>query len=203
MDEYGDHARLYDPLVGPFLGPVHKGMVQWLAARHALSVLDVCCGTGLLAGHAQSAGLFPVGADLSPGMLAQARTKHPSISFIETDAAALPMPEGAFDAATISFALHEKPRQVALDIFHEALRVTRPGGSVLVADYRRPVRRKSVVTGWGIRGVERLAGREHHRYFKAFMQAGGTEGFLAEAGVDGQLMRVHFSGWCGVYWVGR
>lgn len=197
MDEYGSHASLYDPVVGPFLRPTHRDMAE-LVERAGKTVLDICCGTGLFAGIADSTGLVVTGVDLSPAMLNVARENHPHIDFIEHDASQLPLEDNSYDAATICFALHEKPRPVGLAIIREAQRVVRPGGTLVVADYCTP-ERPSRLTGWAIRCVERLAGREHHAHFKDFMRLGGSDGFFAEAGLQAQKWTTHMSGWSGVY----
>lgn len=198
MDEYARFARLYDPIVGPPLRPLHRAMVRELKRRGCGSVIDLCCGTGLFLGMAAESGLAAFGMDLSPDMLAVAREKYPSLNLIEGDATATPHPDNHFDAATISFGLHEKPDEIARAIFREALRLTRPGGVVLVADYRRP-ESGGLLSGWGIRLVERLAGRDHFTSFKAYMAQGGSEGFLKSEGVAFELVRTSMSGWAGLF----
>lgn len=198
MDEYGGLARLYDPLVGPFLRPVHASMLDALPSKPG-ATLDLCCGTGQFAGAARRRRVPVTGIDLSPAMLTVARTRHPRIPFIRANAACLPLAANHFDNATISFALHEKSRRTALDIMKEAVRVVRPGGCVVVADYRTPAHPRSRITGWGIRAVERMAGREHHAHFRAYMEAGGTEALLAEAGLEAHRTATRMGGWCGVF----
>ncbi len=119
MDEYRNHASLYDLLVGPFLHSTHRDIVDIVKVHGCSSLLDICCGTGLLVGKAVAAGLKPVGTDLSPAMLDIARSNHPGVDFFQHDASELPMEDGSFDAVTVSFALHEKPRDVALLLFEK------------------------------------------------------------------------------------
>lgn len=198
MDEYARFARLYDPIVGPPLRPLHRAMVRELKRRGCGSVIDLCCGTGLFLGMAAESGLTAFGMDLSPDMLTVAREKYPSLNLIEGDASATPHPDKHFDAATISFGLHEKPDEIARAIFRETLRLVRPGGVVLVADYRRPDS-GAFLSGWGIRLVEWLAGRDHFTSFKAYMAQGGSEGFLKSEGVAFELVRTSMSGWAGLF----
>lgn len=198
MDEYAQHAHLYDPIVGPFLRSTHRDIVDIIKGRGKRSVLDLCCGTGLLAGKAHVSGLDVTGLDISPAMLAVARSMYPNIPFIECDATQTPLDEGPFDAITISFVLHEKPWETAQAILREALRLTRPDGLIVVADYRRPIHRRSF-TQWGIRCVERMAGREHHAHFREYMKRGGSHSFLVEAGFSATLHTTHMKGWSGVF----
>lgn len=199
MDEYARFAALYDPVIGPFLRPIHKGMLSALSAHHCHKVVDLCCGTGLMAGMASDAGLTPVGVDVSPAMLSVARQKHPHATFIDGDASNLFFSDNEFDAATISFALHEKPMDVARAILAEAVRVIRPGGLILVADYRLPTSRQSRLAGWAISTVERIAGKEHYDHFSRYMNNGGTETFLAQSGLPGQPVKTFMSGWVGLF----
>ncbi len=65
-----------------------------------MSVLDVACGTGIVARTAADR-LGPaatvVGLDASPAMLAVARRLRPDLAWAEGDAHAAPYPDGAFD----------------------------------------------------------------------------------------------------------
>lgn len=199
MDKYRIHAILYDQLIGPFLHPTHKDMVDILNAHGCRTLLDLCCGTGLFAGKARQVGLNPLGVDLSPAMLGVACANYPDIEFLDNDASDLPLVQGSFDAVTISFALHEKPREIAHAIIQEAVRLVGKGGLLVVADYRYPTEKKSPFTGWGIRFVERIAGKEHNAHFQDYMKRGGSEAFLAEAGLNATCRTTHMGGWSGVF----
>ena len=198
MDEYGRIASLYDPLVGRPLRPIHRVMAKRLAET-SRTVLDLCCGTGLLAGQALGRGLAVTGVDLSPHMLAVARAKRPGAQYILADASALPLPDNGFGGAAISFALHEKPLSTARAILAEARRVVRPDGFILVADYLPPGPGQSWLTGRVIRLVERLAGRDHHARFLEYMENGGALPLLARAGLSAHLERTFMDGWVGLY----
>lgn len=97
-------------------------------------VLDVACGTGILARTA--AGLVGaegsvVGLDINEGMLAVARRKAPSIEWRLAPAEAMPFDSGSFDAVVSQFGLmFFEDRQVAI---REMVRVLRPGGRLAVA----------------------------------------------------------------------
>ena len=200
MDQYRRIAPLYDPLVGPALRPVHRAMVEALRPLGPARLLDLCCGTGLLSGQAAQAGIRTLGVDLSGDMLDVARRRRPEAEYLLADATALPLPDQAFDAAVISFALHEKPETTARSILAEARRVVRRGGRILVADYKTPGR--GLLAGAAIRIVERLAGREHHDCFRRYMEAGGAVSLLSGAGLTGRCVQSFLSGWVGLYSVG-
>ena len=205
MDEYQKHATFYDPFVGPFLHATHGDMVNLVQKHGCRTVLDLCCGTGLFIGAAQKAGLMATGVDISPAMLNVARKNHPEVAFLECDASSLPEEKGAYDAVTISFALHEKPRAAALAIIKEGVRLVRNGGLLVVADYRMPEKKNSFgspfsfCVGLGIRCVEYMAGKEHNAHFYDYMERGGSEAFFVEAGLEATGMVTHMGGWSGVF----
>lgn len=118
-----------------------RGEVVALAGLDASSrVLDVATGTGAQArAFANKAGDV-VGIDLSEAMLRIARRERglPNLMFRRADAAELPFDDASFDVACISFALHEMPASIRERVIGELVRVTRPGGTIIVVDYAPP-----------------------------------------------------------------
>jgi SAM-dependent methyltransferase len=98
-------------------------------------VLDVGCGTGLLAAHLAGAGYEVVGVDASPGMLAEATGQGLAGAFAAFSTG-LPFADNSFDLALSVATLHhlETPVRVAFTIA-EMGRVVRPGGHVLLWDH--------------------------------------------------------------------
>jgi ubiquinone/menaquinone biosynthesis C-methylase UbiE len=90
--------------------------------------LDVCCGTGAGLRVLRSLCQGPVtGADLSTGMLTQARSAHAGATWVRADARGLPF-TGAFDLAVSFGALgHFLPAERPA-LFASARRALRPGG---------------------------------------------------------------------------
>ncbi len=58
----------------------------------------------------------------------------------QRDSAALGFADGTYDQCVIFFLLHEQPEAVRRRTLSEALRVTRPGGRVVLVDYHLPRR---------------------------------------------------------------
>jgi ubiquinone/menaquinone biosynthesis C-methylase UbiE len=84
-------------LVGPLFRPFAEAMVDELAPAAGERVLDIACGTGIVARLARQrvgATGAVVGVDLSAPMLAVAREVAPDIDWREGDAVALPLAEG-------------------------------------------------------------------------------------------------------------
>ncbi len=99
-------------------------------------VLDLAAGTGASSVPLARSGAEVVAADFSEGMLAVGRVRHPELEFVTADAMALPFDDESFDAVTISFGLRNVERpQVALA---ELLRVTKPGGRIVVCEFSHP-----------------------------------------------------------------
>ncbi len=98
------------------------------------SVLDVACGTGVLARAVASREGFTgsvTGLDPNPGMLAVARRSAPDIDWRRGTAEALPFPDETFDIVVSQFGLmlFTSPRAA----LQEMSRVLRSGGDLLVA----------------------------------------------------------------------
>ncbi|HEY8523852.1 MAG TPA: ubiquinone/menaquinone biosynthesis methyltransferase [Acidimicrobiales bacterium] len=107
--------------------------VRSLALRRGSVVADLACGTGDLCVELESAGLAPIGIDLSFGMLAAARTDAP---LVQGDALRLPLRSGSVDGVTCGFALRnlvELPPFLA-----ELARVVRPGGRIALLEVATP-----------------------------------------------------------------
>jgi demethylmenaquinone methyltransferase/2-methoxy-6-polyprenyl-1,4-benzoquinol methylase len=110
--------------------------------RHGLKpgqhVLDVACGTGLVA--VEAARILGTAENItcldpSEGMLAVARTKLPA-KFVQGRAEQMPLAENSFDFLTMGYALRHVTSLEAT--FREYLRVLRPGGKVLILEVTKP-----------------------------------------------------------------
>ena len=204
-DEYAWAAPVYDPATAWALTPLRRELAA-LAQRavspdhhqRSVSVLDVCCGTGQQCRIFEQAGLHAVGVDLSPAMLAKARPQRSRSRLLRCDAARLPFATGVFPCTTIALALHEKSPGVREYIFLEMLRVTRPGGLLLVADYQAPDGWSRSILSLGIKGVERLAGKAHHACYAGWMRGGGLAGYLAHMAVSPLEIRPRMFGLLGI-----
>ncbi len=77
--------------------------------------------------------------------------------------------DNEFDAAIMSFALHETFAETARNIFHESQRIVRPGGKIIVVDYGFD-HKTHVLGKFATRAVEKFVGGDHYRNFKFFIQ---------------------------------
>jgi SAM-dependent methyltransferase len=124
-------AEFYEATFVPAL------FAEWadtLVAAAALTtdekMLDVACGTGIVARKAAEKAGTVVGLDRNDAMLAVARRLRPDLDWRQGDAAALPFDDGQFDVVASQAALMFFADQVAA--LAEMRRVSTPDGRVIV-----------------------------------------------------------------------
>lgn len=124
-----NYERYFVPAIGR---PVAAGLVEAAEPRPGERVLDVACGTGIVARLAAER-VGPDGAveglDPNPGMLAVARGAAPadaSVAWHQAPAEAMPLPDGSFDVVLCGMGLQffsDRPAGL-----REMRRVLAPGG---------------------------------------------------------------------------
>lgn len=152
-DSYSENAaENYERYFVPSIGhPVAAALVEAADLREGERVLDVACGTGIVARLA-AARVGPQGAvaglDPNPGMLAVARaaasdaasgvpsdaasdstSSHAAIAWHEAPAESMPVPDGGFDVVLCSMGLQFFSDRVAG--LREMRRALVPGGRLL------------------------------------------------------------------------
>lgn len=114
--------------------PAQDEMISLLTARESSRVVDIACGTGILAARiadeVQPDQIF--GVDLSEGMLAQAALRSTAVRWLTAPAEQLPFEDGSLDAVVSTSAFHFFNQPAALREFH---RVLAPGGFAAVATF--------------------------------------------------------------------
>lgn len=119
---------------------VYDHLVALSGAGPGDRVLDVGCGTGYLtrrAARAVSPAGRVVGVDPSAPLIAYARrASPPGCTFHVAGGEAIPEPECSFDVVASSLALHHIPGELRSAVVQEMYRVLRPGGRLLIADFR-------------------------------------------------------------------
>ncbi|MFT4148481.1 MAG: demethylmenaquinone methyltransferase [Micrococcaceae bacterium] len=113
-----------------------KKVVNTLNMKAGQKLLDLAAGTGVSSEPFAAAGVDVTACDFSPGMIAVGKKQRPNINFVEGDAMDLPFKDNVFDAATISFGLRnvQDPKKA----LSEMLRVTKPGGMLVVCEFSHP-----------------------------------------------------------------
>lgn len=151
-------AKAYENLHVPALFQQWAPRVLDAARIHPGNrVLDVACGTGVLARealHRVGASGFVAAIDPDPGMIAVAKELAPAIEFRAATADSLPYPQASFDAVVSQFGLMFFPdRAKAL---REMLRVLTPDGTIAVAVWDRLENSDAYPEEVGL--LERMAG---------------------------------------------
>jgi SAM-dependent methyltransferase len=130
-----DAAEVYESCFVPAIfGAWASPVADAAGIRRGNKVLDVGCGTGVLAREAlrrvgQEGQV--VGLDLNEGMLAVAARSEPKIEWRRGDAASLPFGDVSFDVVVSQFALMYFPDRAAS--LREMWRALGPGGRLAVA----------------------------------------------------------------------
>ena len=199
-DAYRHIAPVYDAVTASFLRGPRRALAETCAGLGARRVLDMGCGTGTLAAMLREQTDFAVGLDRSDAMLAagvrgrreraanDSGVQHPARPgqesrrplFVLGDAADPPFVPGSFDALLYALILHETTADA--DALLEAGFALAP--LALVLEWRMPERNLDALCAAWVHIIERLAGREHYRQFRAFMRAGGVRGLARRVGAS-------------------
>ena len=124
-------------------------------------------------------GLEAKGVDLSEAMLAVAAQGEHSADCELQDATQMDYDDERFELVTTTFALHEKKHETARKIVEEMVRLTAEGGEILIVDYELSDK-TSLLSKTMIYLIERFAGGEHYKNFKAYLAKGGLTALLAD-----------------------
>jgi ubiquinone/menaquinone biosynthesis C-methylase UbiE len=134
---YASLAPTYDRRWRHYIDTSLAKVVSALSLGGDERILDVACGTGELERllFARWPGVHVTGADLCPKMLREARAKHLAgdVSWVETDAARLPLLDGQFDVVICANSFHYFPGPV--DCLRDFRRALAPGGKVVLLDW--------------------------------------------------------------------
>jgi ubiquinone/menaquinone biosynthesis C-methylase UbiE len=132
----GSIPEYYDRHLGPmFFEPYAQDLAGRVRVPEGGAVLEVACGTGRVTGLLRERlpeSVRMTATDLNDAMLDYARRQFPEgpgLMWRQADAAALPFPDGSFDAVVCQFGYMFVPdKETAM---REARRVLRSGGSLL------------------------------------------------------------------------
>jgi len=112
--------------------PPAAKLVKFAQVQPGQRVLDIGCGTGVVAISAARHGAKVSGLDLTPVLVERARKNAGvagvDVEFIEGDAEAPPYPDNTFDLVLSQFGHMFAPRPAV--VVREMLRVLKPGGRI-------------------------------------------------------------------------
>jgi ubiquinone/menaquinone biosynthesis C-methylase UbiE len=141
LDKYQRIAPLYDILDLPFERGRYSSLRPQLFQNMTGQLLDAGIGTGRNCAYYPPSAIVS-GIDISPGMLARARIRCPTLAaggrLYQMDVTALKFPSGMFDAAVSSFLFCVLPDRLQVPALRELGRVVKPGGQIRLLEYVRP-----------------------------------------------------------------
>lgn len=127
---------LNDVLTFGLVGRWRRRTTGAVAPRFGERILDLAAGTGTSSVPFAVAGASVFPTDISMGMLRVGKRQHAGLDFVAGDALQLPYADASFDAVTISYGLRNVEDTAAA--LTEMLRVTKPGGRVVIAEFSTP-----------------------------------------------------------------
>ena len=184
---------LYRLLIDPLLASVRASVIA--KTDRSSRVMDIACGTGTLALELASKVSEVKAIDLDADLISYASVRAVksgmgNIRFETRDASDLSMyPDKQFDIAVTSMSVHQFEAQLAVKILSEMKRIA---SEVIIADYNHPLSHN--FSGKVAKGIERLAGGDHYRNFRNYMNSGGLRYFTDKAGLVIKSAHIRGSG---------
>ena len=174
-----------------------KAATKIIAPAPGMQILDLAAGPGSSSEPLHKAGATVFATDFSEGMLAVGRKSRPYLNFSKADALNLPFEANRFDVVTISYGLRntvEYPKALA-----EALRVTKPGGRMVVVEFSHPTWRpfRTIYTEYLMKALPAIARKtssnpDAYVYLAESIRAWPNQNSLAAA--------MEEAGWSQVSW---
>ena len=134
------HADSYHAFFAPVTEHAAEPLLSAARVRAGMRVLDVACGSGVIAKHAAKRGGSVIGVDLAPRMLELAARLNPDCTFREASVESMPFEDGWFDALVCAFGIGHFPDAPAAAA--ECARVVRAGGRCAFAWWDLPARNR-------------------------------------------------------------
>ena len=174
-----------------------KATTAIIAPKAGMVILDLAAGPGSSSEPLYKAGATVFATDFSEGMLAQGRKARPYLNFSKADALNLPFEANRFDVVTISYGLRNTVTyEKAL---FEALRVTKAGGRIVIAEFSQPTNRifRTIYTKYLMRLLPAIAKKtssnpDAYLYLAESIRAWPDQAALAES--------LKKAGWSNVSW---
>ena len=174
-----------------------KATTAIIAPKAGMQILDLAAGPGSSSEPLYKAGATVFATDFSEGMLAQGRKARPYLNFSKADALNLPFEANRFDVVTISYGLRNTVTYEKALI--EALRVTKPGGRIVIAEFSQPTNRifRTIYTKYLMRLLPAIAKKtssnpDAYVYLAESIRAWPDQAALAES--------LKKAGWSNMSW---
>lgn len=201
-DPYAGKVKFYGAVIDRLNQSIHAIAYKMAPVQSGSRVLDIGCGTGAQLARYVDAGCVVSGVDLSPSMLEAAKTRLGlEVDLQLADATQLPFADDTFDVVTASMFIHELDPRIRANVLAEVERVLGSDGRAVIVEFDSDPRkgfkaktRRAVSTVF-----ERIAGSDHHRNFKIFIDSSGVVGALTEVGLTVSETRTFPGGDLAIY----
>jgi demethylmenaquinone methyltransferase/2-methoxy-6-polyprenyl-1,4-benzoquinol methylase len=165
--------------------------------KPGMVILDLAAGPGSSSEPLFKAGATVFATDFSEGMLAQGRKVRPYLTFSKADALNLPFEANSFDVVTISYGLRN-----TADVdkaLAEALRVSKPGGRMVVVEFSHPTWRpfRTIYTKYLMRLLPAIARKTSSNPDAYIYLAESIRAWPDQAGLAARMEK---AGWTSVTW---
>ncbi len=139
-------TRFYDPVVRMTTRErrVKQHLLDSLDIRPGSTVLDLGCGTGTMTVWLKQRypGASVIGLDADAAILEMARAKSRratvDVSYLEANATAIPLPDGAVQCVISSLFFHHLETGQKCQVLTEIVRILEPNGELHISDWGRP-----------------------------------------------------------------
>jgi len=138
-----DHPFMVNRILWGQYHKIAADTVKLLSTESDYSLAEISCAYGEIipkigeGSNAKEIHLF----DIAPIQLDQARKKitanntQEKFHMFEANAEKIPLADNAVDTSLLFFLLHELPVAVRENVLQETLRITKPNGRIIIADY--------------------------------------------------------------------
>lgn len=170
---WNDVAHWYDGWVGKDGSHFHQNvaiptLVESLKLHKIKHVLDVGCGSGVLAPHITQSGAHYTGIDISQKLIHKAKsyhTNHAQFRVLDARKLARSLPEASFDVAV--FLLSIQDMNPLDQVIANVAQVLKSGGTLAIF-MTHPCFRIPRQSGWGYEKSKKLQYRRIDRYLTPF-----------------------------------
>ena len=171
-------GRVYDWFIEPLVRRLKEKVASYVQTHDLFPALDICCGTGTQCQILGNKNPDVYGLDIDLSMVGYASEKYPQRKFICADAIHVPFKDHSFKGVLISFSLHDKTSEIQEKIWDEIQRLLDPEGAVVFVDFENPWNMGSRVGSVFSFMIERIAGGEHFKNNRRFLEEGGLRAFI-------------------------
>ncbi|PFG31420.1 GNAT family N-acetyltransferase [Paramicrobacterium agarici] len=153
--------------------PLHRHLLDDFASRVVGPALDAGCGPGRVAAYLDSRGVDVSGVDLSPGMIDEARRRHPHISFRVGTLDQLGVADASLGGIVAWYSIIHTPEHELPAIAGEFRRALSPDGILLLGFQAGSSQTVSITSAYGHDDLDYEAVRHSPDAVVAALEAAG------------------------------